>query len=292
MNTRYIFISFLAGITALVSCQEKVDRHEDLRAPKQLTVQETQFNVGWEKTTVTVNYDANCYWGLEFLAWTEKVVEEGDTTLVLSSAKWMNTPVLYGTGSNAAEVTIEANSRSRKSRSGYIKVFTGDENVCHMVKVTQAGNPDYVGPVVTTPKDLVFDFTQNAMGWPTTAQSVGDVTYPLDGEEYGFVFGRCNMAAYLVIHNAGAYLGLPALDGYRLTKVTVLVSSNNSKVRGAKITSDPEGVNVVSAEQSWPASPSVEIVYDIDDAQYDTMYYLVCTVAGLPVAGLTLHYEP
>lgn len=295
MKTRYIITSILAaaGLLLASSCQkETVRNHDDLKAPKSLSVEEDYFNLGWEKDTVEVNYTANCYWGIDFLAWTNKVSEAGDTTMVLSPTKWMSTPVQYGMGSNVAEVVVEANARSNKSRTGYIKVFTGDDNICHMIKVVQAGNPDYVPAADLEPMDLVFDFTQNSMNWPTTSQSVGEVVYPLDGNNYTFVFGRCNMAAYLVVHNVGAYLGLPAIPDYKLTKVTVLVSSNNSRARGAKITADTDGNVVVGDDQAWAATPSVEYVYDLKGTDYETMYYLMCTVSGLPIAGLTLHYEP
>ena len=104
------------------------------------------------------------------------------------------------------------------------------------------------------------------------------------------------MGNYLVIHNVGAYLGLPAIENYRLTKVTAVVSSNNSKARGAAVSADPAGTILVSDDIEWPAAPSVELVYELEDTQYNTRYYLVNTpghpTGGLPTAGLTLHYEP
>lgn len=295
MKTRYIITSILATAAVLfaVSCQkDTVRNHDDLRGPKSLSVDQDSFDLGWEKDTVSLSWKANCYWGLEFLAWGNKITAAGDTTFTLNPAKWMSTPVIYGQGDGETQIVVDANARSNKPREGYIKVFTGDENVCKLIKVTQAGNPDYVPPIGLVEMDLVFDFTQNSMNWPTTSQSVGEVVYPLDGKNYTFVFGRCNMAAYLVVHNAGAYLGLPAIPDYRLTKVTVQVSSNNSRERGAKITADIEGNVVVGDEQSWAATPNNVYEYELKGTDYEKMYYLMCTVSGLPVASLTLHYEP
>lgn len=52
------------------------------------------------------------------------------------------------------------------------------------------------------------------------------------------------------------------------------------------------GYEVVSPEQTWPAKPSVQMVYDIENSEKNTRYYLYCVSNGLPVAAVTLHYEP
>lgn len=296
MKGKIIFTSLLTIAITLMSsscAKDAVRSHEELKGAKTLEVEQDSFNLGWEGGTVNVSWKANCLWGLEFLAWGTKVTEEGDTTLTLSTAKWMSTPMIYGSGDGQASVMIDANSRSRSSREGYIKVFTGDRNVCKLINVKQAGNPDYIGPVTQDPIDLSFDFTGEATSsWPTVEDSKGNVVYTLDGKDYTFIFGRCNMREYLVVHNKGSYLGLPAIEDYRLTRVTARISYNNALKRAAKITADTEGTVIVGDEQEWPASPDLNIVYDLHDTEYNKVYFLFCTVSGLPVAGLTLHYEP
>lgn len=297
MKTRIILTSLLAASAVLfASCgKESVNNHDDLRAAKSLVVEAESFNLDWQADTLEVNWKANCYWGLEFLAWGNKVSEAGDTTLVLNPTKWMSTPVIYGKGDGSVKVFVDANARSNRPRTGYIKVFTGDENVCKLLTVTQAGNPDYV-PAKLEPIDLEFTFLGDAVAsWPTTSQSVGEVTYTLDGEVYTFVFGRCNYntsKSYLVVHNADATLGLPVIENYKLTGVTVHVPTANTSVRGAKVTADTAGLDIVGDEQSWPATGGNDIVYELHDTDYNTMYYLYCTATGLPVQGLLLHYEP
>lgn len=280
----------LAVALSLGACDKSGDRHDDLKLPKEISVGEEGWHVGWEKTTVQLSIKSNCYWGVEFLTWQDQVLSKGDTTRVMTPARWLSTPALYGNGDATLTVSVDENARSRTRRTGYIKVYTGDKDVYSLIPLVQDGNPDYVPPVVP-PLDLRFDFTHNDMGWPTESQSVGEVIYPLDGVGYAFYFGRCNIGAYLVVHDAGAYLGLPAIEDYRLTSVTVLVSSNNSKTRTGSIVADPEGKTVVGAAQVWPALPNAEVVYNLKETEVNTRYYLLCGGSGLPIAGLTLHYE-
>ena len=293
MKVRNIFSALLVSLVALASCEQMpMKKHCDIRQPKELNVMNQEYNVGWEGETLDLSFTTNSFWGVEFLGWKDEIRGEGDTARVVTKAGWMSTPVIYGEGNADLKIKVAANDRTRYPREGFIKVFTGDENVAVMIPVRQEGNPTYEGPEGLQPMDLFFDFTNNFMNWPTASQSVGEYTYPLDGVDYSFEFGRCNMGAYLVVHNVGAYFGFPAIESYKLTQVTVQISSNNSRARGAKITADPEGTVVVGEDQGWPAAPNEIIVYNLEGTDYNHRYYLICTLSGLPVANVTLHYEP
>ena len=293
MKVTKIFSVLLLSLFAMISCEQmSVDRHSDIRLPKELKVENDFYKVPYQGETLDLSFSTNSFWGVEFLGWAETVPTEGDTLRTVTTVGWMSTPVIYGEGDADLKIKVQANDHTRKSREGFIKVYTGDENVVALISVLQEGNPTYQGPSLK-PMDLFFDFTNNEMGWPTQAQSVGEYVYTLDGTDYSFEFGQCNMAAAnFVIHTVGSSLGLPALEDYKLTSVTVLVAKNNAKVRGALISTDKAGVEVASLNQEWPAQPNVEIVYDIAEPEYNTRYYIVSTKSGLPVAGVTLHYEP
>ena len=114
----------------------------------------------------------------------------------------------------------------------------------------------------------------------------------MNGVDYSFDLGDCSVGSYLVIYQAGSYLGLPIINDYMLTRVSVLVSANNKAPRDAAITEDVEGKIVVGDRQLWEATGGVTVIYDLHDTDYDTRYYLYCLGQGLPVAGLTLRYEP
>lgn len=286
-------LSIAALLLGLFSCtQSTINNHDDLRVDKVLTVDvANEIDVRWEGDTLSIPFHANCYWGIDLLAWTMKKGDNGETLYSVAPAKWMSTPAQYGMGDAVADVRINPNDRSTQTREGYIKVFTGDENLYYLIKVLQAGNPDYQGSELE-PLDLYFDFTVNSMNWPTTSRSSGEYVYPLQGVDYSFLLTQCNIGQYLVIYNTGASLGFPALEGLKLTKVTALISSNNKSVRHALISADTAGTEVMSPDQAWPAQPSVEMVYDLTNPQYNTRYYLYCVSGGLPTAGITLHYEP
>jgi len=277
----------------LASCsQSTVGSHDELRVDKVLSVDAAEeVDVPMEGDTLTVPFRANCYWGIDLLTWTKKKGDNGEELYSVSPAGWMSTPAKYGMGDATVDIYVRANDRSRNPREGYIKVFTGDENVYHLIKVSQVGNPDYEGREAE-PFDLYFDFTQNSMNWPTTSRSSGEYLYPLQGVDYSFQLTLCNMGKYLVIYNTGASLGFPIIEGFRLTRVTALISNNNKNVRHALISADTAGEVVVSPDQTWPGQPNIEMVYDISDPKYDTRYYLYCVSGGLPTAAVTLHYEP
>lgn len=292
---RLFVVAAVAGAALLTGAcySTQKNNHDELRHPKEISVSEEEgWHVGWEKTSVSLSVNANCYWGVEFFSWKDQVMQEGDTIKVLSSAGWLRTASVYGNGDASITVDVDANSYSKSRRTGYVKVYTGDPEVYSLVPLVQDGNPDYEG-LILPPLDLQFDFTNNDMGWPTQSQSVGEVTYPLDGVNYGFYLGRCNIGAHLIIHNTGSYLGLPAIEHYRLARVTFMVSATNKQIRQASIVADPEGLDVVSPTQIVPALPSVEMVFDLTGTDINTRYYLLCPGGpGLPVAVLTLHYEP
>lgn len=277
------------------SCAEtSTSSHDDLLGKKEIKVDAESFDVGWQGDTLSIPFEANCYWGIDFLTWEQEILDNGDEIQKVSPAKWMTTPAIYGMGNRTVDIKVAANLRSNRTRKGYIKFFTGDDDVYHYVTVTQAGNPDWSGPELE-PLELFFDFTQNSMNWPTTSQTIADdLIYPLKGVDYHFSFQRCSMGAYLVIFNSNCSLGLPALENYRLTKVVALISSNNKSVRHATISKQAAVNDPVQGgeDQTWPAQPSVEITYNLMDTEYNTRYYLYCVSGGLPTAGVTLYYEP
>ena len=293
MKVRNIFSALLVSLFALASCEQMpMKKHCDIRQPKELNVMNQEYNVGWEGETLDLSFTTNSFWGVEFLGWKVEIRNEGDTARVVAKAGWMSTPVIYGEGNANLKIKVAANDRTRFPREGFIKVFTGDENVAKIIPVHQEGNPTYEGPEGLQPMDLVFDFTNNNMNWPT-ANETGRYDYTLDGVAYTFELGASRFGgSYLVVNNVASYVGMPAIEGYKLTRITVLISSNNKSERGAVISSDTAGADVVSENQLWPAQPSIEMIYDIEDPAYDTMYYMVSTKSGLPVAGITLHYEP
>ena len=232
----------------------------------------------------TFNVHCNAYWSIKGLV--PFVDEEtGETGEVQIS--WITAPVNVFEGDGTINIKVAPNM-GKRARIADICFYTADPNVTQRVPVKQEFDPSLIKPI-----ELTFHFTDNTvMNWPT-ANSTTEVTYPLNGVEYSFALGATRFGGkYLVINSAGSYLGTPVIDDYKLTRLTVHVSSNNKAARHGQVSSDPAGTQIVGDYQQWPAKPSIDVVYDLHDTKYGERYYLYCVKGGLPVAGVTLKYEP
>ncbi|MBQ5984625.1 MAG: BACON domain-containing protein [Bacteroidales bacterium] len=231
----------------------------------------------------TFNVRSNSFWSMKGLA---KVTDEETGAVSEETISWINAPVKVFEGDGTIRVTVAPNM-GKKPRQADILFYTADTNVVQRLPVVQANDPSLIKPI-----ELTFDFTDNSiMNWPT-AKSTGEYFYPLNGVEYSFLLGVSNIGKYLVIASAGSYLATPIIEDYKLTRLTVHVSNNNKSARHGQVTADPAGTIIVGDYQQWPNKPSVDVVYDLHDTEYNARYYLYCVKGGLPVAGVTLKYEP
>ena len=175
----------------------------------------------------------------------------------------------------------------------------------------------------TEKKALHFDFTGTPQeGWPTKDKwkdvangdpnpCPGDSTcvYNLDGEKYNFILTDCGNATQartcwdpgkggLIWYAGWRYLGLPAIEGFRLIKVTgKLCLSSNSKRKGGVTTGvvadNTTGKNefVTGGEEiSW-ATKDTEYTYNLEGTAANTVYYLCCTATSMGTYYLDLVYE-
>lgn len=172
---------------------------------------------------------------------------------------------------------------------------------------------------------LVFDFTGSAQeGWPTKDNwkkaGVGDcpagvpcpgnltaVYNHSDGNSYNFILTDVgNATAALVYWSAdkgvvlGAvsrYLGFPAVEGYKLIKVSCVQGTGTSSKRKAAITSCvPESTDIQNTYVNgggiipWTTQGDT-YEWNLEDTAVNTVYYLTCTQGGIGVSILTLTYE-
>lgn len=256
------------------------------QADKQLSVDFAgldSLRVPAEGVDTVFDVRCNTFWSIKGLV---KTVDEQTGEEYELTASWVMAPINVFEGDGRVNVKIGENNTG-KPRIADLLFYTSDSNVAQRLPIVQKYNASYVKPI-----ELVFSFTDNSvLGWPSS-RSTGEYFYILDGIEYSFLLGECQMSSYLVISVPGSYLGLPAIEDYKLTRIIVHVSSNNKKQRQAMISADPEGTVVVGDTQIWPGEPDIEIVYDLCDTDYNTRYYLYCVSSGLPTAGVTLHYDP
>lgn len=158
----------------------------------------------------------------------------------------------------------------------YIAASEGGEHLAEAtVALTQAGVPTGEDRVLT------FDFTSNISGWPLKADSeagtsAGSYVYSLNGEEFTFTLTKdiyCNNGYLFVKKNAS--LGLPAIPGYKLVKVTGKLSNSASIKSKTSITSDASGSQIVEGgeAQTWDTKGG-EYTYDLTNTVSNTVYYM------------------
>ena len=163
--------------------------------------------------------------------------------------------------------------------------------------------------------NLHFDFTGDPLeGWPTSDNwktSAGNLTcvYPLDGTDYSFILTDCGNATAarvawvkskggLVLYAAWRYLGLPAIAGYKLTKVSgnlCLANNANRKAGISKnvVESNATGTNefVSGGEPIGWTTNGTTYAYNLTGTAANTVYYLTCTNTSIGTSVLDLVYE-
>ncbi|MBO7603258.1 MAG: hypothetical protein J6S97_02455 [Bacteroidales bacterium] len=173
-------------------------------------------------------------------------------------------------------------------------------------------------PQVET-KTLVFDFSGEPLsGWPTTDKwqdGPGNKTciYPLDGTNYEFLLTECGNATQarvawskdkggLVMFASWRYIGLPAIAGYKLVKLSGFNCLTNSSSRKAGIVTAVAETNVDTTiadahtfvsgggSISWPTGGQT-YSYNLEGTTAGTRYYFMCTGGGIGVSSLELVYE-
>ena len=182
-------------------------------------------------------------------------------------------------GNGTVTVTAAENTETTAKTATLTLYIAASEGGKHLaeatVALTQAGVPTGEDRVLT------FDFTSNISGWPLKADSeagtsAGSYVYSLNGEEFTFTLTKdiyCNGGYLMVRKNAS--LGLPAIPGYKLVKVTGKLSNSASTKSQTSITSDASGSQIVEGgeAQTWDTKGG-EYTYDLTNTVSNTVYYM------------------
>lgn len=171
----------------------------------------------------------------------------------------------------------------------------------------------------TEKKALHFDFSGTPLeGWPTTdkwKEAPGELAcyYPLDDVNYEFFLtdvGNGTQARVcwdpgkggLVWYAGWRYLGLPAIEGFRLIKVSgVMCLGTNSKRKAAIVenvaetnvetTIDAAHTFVQGGESAGWTTSGETYTFNLEGTQPNTRYYLLCSATSIGVSSLDLVYE-
>ena len=163
--------------------------------------------------------------------------------------------------------------------------FTINENTTLYAQWTENGDGNT--------QTLTFDVSSNPGEWPTAnSTTLTNYTYTLADVDYTFGLKnvKCN-SGYLMMTQV-AVLGLPAIQGYKLTKVVVSNSSGCSTSTKVGISSSDTQANYISGGeiQTW-ATQSSQYTYNLTSTEANTVYYMYVTNKNAQVTKLALTYE-
>lgn len=176
-------------------------------------------------------------------------------------------------------------------------------------------------PSTPAEKVLKFDFSGAALpGWPTVdnwQDGPGNLncTYPLDGTDYTFFLTDCGNASKarvawvedkggLILYAAWRYVGLPAIAGYKLAKVSGKMCLATNSKRKAAIVKNVVADNsleggiaglhefVSGGESTAWTNNGTTYTFNLSGTEANTMYYFLCTSTSVGVSDLTLTYIP
>lgn len=156
-----------------------------------------------------------------------------------------------------------------------------------------AGNKVSEVKAADTTKTLTFDTSENPGGWPTAnSTTLTNYTYTLDDVDYTFALKnvKCN-SGYLMLTKPAA-LGLPAIQGYKLTKVVAKNSGGCSTAVEVGVSSSSSSADYISggAIQTWSTTSST-YTYNLSETSDNTVYYLYVTNKNAQITELSLTYE-
>lgn len=221
----------------------------------------------------------------------------------------------WGTAPNASDFQLWFNVLPTK----YTKMTLAVETANHTMTISRTAEDMYeagklykvvkeipaekwVSKAAYTGGDLVFDFKTHPKGWPAEKnENAGNYDYELSGVKYAFNLstnvyckGTTEVNGYLMISgkNENALLGLPAISGFKLTKVVATINDKAS-ISSKTMVAITDGVDVIvgGAAQNWKTK-GAEHTYTLTETEENTVYYMLATVANAQVMKLVLSYEP
>ncbi len=202
---------------------------------------------------------------------------------------------VYGDYSDGSQKLIDTgievdDSKVDMSTAGsyWVSIYYGEYGFDYEIYVREAGSS----------MTLSFDFSTEIDGWPTANGGAGgSFDYELDEGVFQFVLGpnlhfsTYSGSTYLMLRNVTS-LGLPPVEGYRLSKVVIRNSTGCS-------TSTKVGVSSSASEESYIKGGEIQTfatqgstyTYNLPETSADTMYYLYITNKNCQIIGLDLTYD-
>lgn len=238
----------------------------------------TTIEVPASATEATINVTGNCAW-----------------TATSSNPAFTVSPA-SGEGAGTVTVSFAANTDSENAQTATITISTTAEakTPSYEVTITQAK----AGAVEKL--ELTFDFSQSNAGVPEGSKTDAIKAANPSGVEaaingYSFFFGPNTGyhtgGKYLFLIQP-AHLGLPVVEGKKLTKVVCTNTSGcSTSVKVGVFTDDAGATAVTGGEiQTW-SKQSAEYTYTLSGTAAGTRYFICASNKNGQISKLVLTYE-
>lgn len=229
------------------------------------------------------------------------------TSLEISSASYMGETDGYSIVANeSGEAVVWFTCIPQDAATLTVKVQAADgdtytKEFSRAITLTRGDVKGFGVEMVKDDLSLSFNFKTHPSGWPTSsaaASSAADYVYTLNGVDYKFSCpakaycgGTSETSGYLLIQSSTS-MGLPALSGYKLTKVVGTLNDSGTPSTSSSI-SITDGENVVSGgtAQTW-STKGAEYTYSLTDTEENQVYYFTVSNKNCQMIKLVLTYEP
>ncbi len=301
-------LAFVTCFLPMLSCQEN-NVTPPTEEPYINIEGATKLEAPYDGKIFDVQVKSNCNWTIA------KTDAEG------TAIDWVKCDASTGKGDMTLRVRVYPNGTA-DPRNATVTLSQGDTKA--FIDVTQEANPnpekpeDPNPPVIPSDEEisLFFDFTVEPQpGWPTQDKSTRihvnggtPCTYTLDGKDYIFICADCDDASTLDVYWATTgklhlasqwrYLGLPAIEGYKLTSIvadcifyTASIQPKIGivdKILGFKVNPGEEDIVKGGEIVTWE-NDGEKYEYYLSDTEENTVYYLYAEAKG-GVTGLNLVY--
>lgn len=199
--------------------------------------------------------------------------ESGNKT-VTHGITWTYDPETLTAGTTSVSVTAKVGS------------VESSEYIVNGLTVTEKETPG-------TNLTLTFDMSKNPGGWPTVnSTTLTNYTYTLDEVDYTFALKNVKSNSGYMMLTATAALGLPAIPGYKLTKVVAKNSGGCSTAVNVGVSSSDSSADYIEGgdAQKW-ATQSSSYTYTLSETDANSVYYLYATSKNAQIVSLELTYE-
>lgn len=212
---------------------------------------------------------------------------------------WFNVlPTIYNKMTLTVETTGHTLTISRTATDMY------EAGKLYKVVKKEIPTEKWAPKAAYTGDDLVFDFKTHPKGWPAEKnENAGNYDYELSGVKYAFNLstnvyckGTSGKNGYLMISGKDhddALLGLPAISGFKLTKIVATINDQVTNVSSKTMIAITDGTHAVAGgeAQNW-TTKGAQHTYTLTETEENTVYYMLATVANAQIMKLVLSYEP